>query len=1817
MTMISGLSRPRRAAALTAMLLGAASSAAIAQTAPSGVTLSDSSNVKGTVASGGLSPVIIDGRTQTSVNLLARNTIIDWNGFNIPERSRIDFNALSSLIDVAVLNRDTSGKVSNLLGQLTSDRNVSVWVLNPTGIIVGPRASLSTGSLVLTTLDVNADDFANASGTVRMSGAANSLSAISVANGARIAVEGGARGLVMVAPQIDSAGSVDANGGNVAFVAASDVTLNYTNGSPLSVTINRGTAVPGRSNFVRGTVEGNSAIFALASQATITDALLQVSGDVTTATSGPRGIVLSAGRDVAGVTLAGGAETAGTVALNVGGELRAGTGGDIAAGASGTAAFLDRVTGRNVTLGSLGTMSVTGNVAAAGALDLSGGGVTLGGSSPVTQSAGATLAVRSTGGNIVGMGALTLRSGASGADSLLLATDGGTAGDIRLGTASRLIAGDAARGTLTLRLRDAGNAVVLGDVSAGALRGAVAGGATENGLRLASAVTLGDVALRDALGVQAETVTIGQATTGAGITLVTGQGPLTAGALTAVGDVRLTSVGGAIGTGAITSGAAVSVASGGNLTAASVAGSGPVTLSSAGAMQVVGALTAAGTLTAQAGGALTLANVTSGTDVTLTSGGTARIAGAVEAGGNYQVTGSSIDLGGGVVQRAGGSIRLTASAGDISGGSGLSLVSRGAAGSSLILDAAGQIAMLGTELRGAAVPLALRAGSGRAIRLGTVDVAAIGGLSGTEATDRLVHDGAFEAGNITAGRISIALSAGDLTTGGINSPGAVAISAATGAVSTGAVTAGSVEARAGGALTMGATAATGGVTLDAASITLPSATGGTLAVRTAGTFGAASGGRAALRTTAGDLSVDAGSARLADVASAGGLTLRGEQIDAGPVSAAKGLSAEVRDALTLGDASAGTDMTLKSGGALTAGNATAGGGITLDGSSITLASATGNTLTVRTAGTLGGVGGGRAALRTIAGDLSVSAGDARLGAVVSAGALTLGGGQIDVASVRAARALTGDVRTALTLGEATAGADMMLRPGGALTVGEATAAGALTLDGPSINLGSATGGTLAVRTAGAIGGVGGGRAALRTTAGDLSVDAGSARLADVASAGILTLRGGQIDAGPVSAAKGLSAEVRDALTLGDASAGTDMALKSGGALTIGNATAAGGITLDGPSIALVSATAGTLTVRTAGALGGIGGGRAALRTTAGDLLVDAGSARLGAVASAGALALRGGQVDAGSVSAARGLTGEVLTTLTLGDTTAGTDMTLKSGGALTIGNATAAGGITLDGPSITLASASGSTLAVRTAGALGGAGGGRAALRTTAGDLSVDAGVATLGDVASAGTLTLRAAALDAGRLTAARGIGADVRGTFASGDAAAGGDLSLKSGGTLSTGTLAGGGIVLDGAGVSVGATTARGALSATSRGALSIASATATTGVTLDATGTATLGALSGGPSVTLTAADAALSGSVRATAVTFATKAPAMTALRLGDGTAAGGFRLSDAEVAQVAADTLRFDAASGALEVGTLNLGPAAGRSIEMLSTGDVRVTGPVRSTTEARSVRLGGDRSGGSAATIHLVSTSSAGGRLLLDGADVELRGDRIAAGFASGFLDTLQPGAAGQLQARALIGDPNSPLYNPLLGGLAYAPDATTTLSARSLTVRFADYALFQNTGVGGNTSGVVLGGTGAAAVIPALRATTTGNPASAVLALFGTINGLNGSGTAVAGLPALAIDTGLLPNTRINGCLAGSLAGCLTTVAIQPTLQVFDWDSQVVFGIAQDVSVPFAPIVAGNNEELLSDLPELFPATPVRAGGGPPIIALPPAPPAIQGVRP
>ncbi len=1258
-------------------------------------------------------------------------------------------------------------------------------------------------------------------------------------------------------------------------------------------------------------------------------------------------------------------------------------------------------------------------------------------------------------------------------------------------------------------------------------------------------------------------------------------GAISGGAIQSIGAIDLTGASLRVGnltssTGAITLGAASGRLITGDLTAASGINASAVGDLSAGSVAVSGG---SATLASTAGDARLASGVASG-DIVLSAAGAAVSPGAILAGGNYLVTGGTAVLGGGVTQEAGGRIAITATRGDIGAEDGLALIANsrsGVASDAMLLDSAGAIALRGSNIavrNGGA--LGLRAGSGKTVTLGDINAGLVGGIAtaadgGRSVSTLFAHDATFTAATIRAQDLGIALSAGDLAIDAVTTTRTTALSAAGGAIRVGAISADTFAVDARDALVGGTYESTGSNSVAAGSIALTkltASTGSTSAVARTGDIAidtVTAGGTATLTApgaigvrsvTANALALDAGG-----VVTGGTYAIRGTTSVVGQSIRLAALTSDTGSLVATARRDGVSIDRLAAGGAATF---TAPGTIAIGG---------------LTADTLTATAGG-----------AVSGGD-----FTTAGASLLAGQSIAVTSVTTTQgALTATATGGdLTIGRVNAGGLATLTGTGGIAV-DSLAAAALAVDAQ----GAVTGGTYVVKGAASIAGQSIGLAELTSDTGNVMANA---RRDDVS---IERLSAG--GAATITAPGTIAIGALTANTLNAAAAG---------ALTGGAFTTTGAASLTGRSIALtgVTTTQGTLTATATGgdlSIGRVNAGGLATLSGTGGIAVDALTAAALTVdarggVSGGTYAVNGAASVAGQAVTLTGLTsdaGDVTATARAGDVSitrlvAGGAATALASGAVAIGEfgAKGVGGITATGGGIRLDTATASALTLKAAGDIAGRTVAGATLASTGGDLTVTGDRAvTLAGATSAGGATIGGSDVRvSGGLGAARALLVQARSALTLGDATAGGTLSLTATNGLTTQALKAGGdtSLKAGAALATGAIDTGGALSVIGGGDVSLASSRTSGAATIDAVGIATLGQMIAGPSLTIKASDARLSGIQRASAVGFENRFGDTSALRLGDGTTADGFQLSDAEIKLVEADALTFRQGTGAVEIGTLAFDADAGRrTVDVLGTGRMTIDGVVSGAGAGRMFRFGGTSTSetDTASAIHVAATSAAGGRLLFDTADLDLRGNRIAVGLGAGFLNRLNDDATVTEVVAGLVGNANSALYNANLGGGAYDPSASTTVSAHSLTVRYGDYALFQNTGVARTNTGIVLGGTPTAPVNPALslRPTTAAN----TFAAFGTINGVGATAAALLGPNAVSLGTANVSASRINGCVVGSGAGCLTAIVIQPNLQVFSASQADLFGSVADLTVPFDPLVGGSNEELLTGLAALAP---------------------------
>ena len=1237
-----------------------------------------------------------------------------------------------------------------------------------------------------------------------------------------------------------------------------------------------------------------------------------------------------------------------------------------------------------------------------------------------------------------------------------------------------------------------------------------------------------------------------------------------------------------------------------NLSLGDLVGATGIDVRAAGGLSVASATSSGGFVSlVSAAGSTTVNDISARTNATVSAATAARVTGNVTAGGNYAVSGNTVLLGNDAdseLQRAAGAITLTSTGGAITGGTGLTLRSdsNGVGGGTLQfnLGATGSIAFANAVVQGGAdrtAPIRVTySGAGPSLVFGDVSGSRFQSFDGVTSFGNGLNlaGGAFVSDDLDFGGPLRITGAGPITTGSVNADGGATLLAGGALRVDGAVT-GDGFTGAGSLIALG-----GDVTV----------TGPIVLTSAAGLTGSALSSDGAIRISAGrigldsveagglaDLSASIGDVRIDTVQSGGALT-----VDA--AGAVRGRSV-ARASLT----STGGNVGITAGTNATLGAVSASGNAVVTANTINASSLMGIGGLVRAragAGplTLGAVTAGNLA------DLSAT--QALDVGTIDAGSADLVGRTVEVDEVT----LTGALDAIAATGDLTLGLGDVGRA--TLTAGSGTVFVTTGLDanGPVVITGirarvapiATTGGNIVLSLGtGGLAGTTSGRASL-SAGGDITgTITGGSLLADVIDAGgVIDLTAATIDATNVDAGASLTLEttVGD-LTLGTGNAGNDLSLASAGDIGFTTLDSGGAITLTaltGDVTGTSASAAGTITTQAGGlvdidSLSGSGIGTTAATI---DLATIATAGDLTLTSTAGALIL-------GSGAAGGNATLVSATDLTVtGTLSAGADATLSAGAALNAGtiDSTGIAAITATGVA-RVDTLIGAAIAAEAASVAIGSGmaDGSVVIDATAGDLSIDTGLdagttvaltATGGARIASVTTTNGGITISAGDVT---GATADARATLAAGGA--GSLLDVMADGVVRLGALTGaGGITVQGTSVDASSASASGgAISITATtGDLILSGGSAGGAITLVTPAAARVGALTAGNAATLslTAADAALDGAVSAGTVELTLAESSDNGVNLGDEPgASGGFDLSADELGRISADQLTIDARDSDVAIGALLLADAAGRSrVDVLTTGAMSLTGRFEGSGAGRTVRLGGDADTNALASqIGIASTADGGGRLIFEGANLELRGGRIVMGLRTGFLDVI---LGGNLDSGAVAGqfvsNSNSALYNSSLTGQVYAD--RTTLVANTLTVRFDDYALFQNTEIAGLNGGLVLGNAGSPAM-PALVIDARPGGNAGAFAGFGSINGITGSAASLLGPTVIQIEGSDPANTRFNGCLIGSGAGCLTATVIQPVLNVFDSSRVDVLRTADDLTLPFDPVVGTNNEALFSGL--------------------------------
>jgi filamentous hemagglutinin family protein len=1137
---------------------------------------------------GGQLTVVDTTATQTDMTVLAPVVIANWSRFNVPTGTVVNIAPDAALTQATLVNRVIGATSSDISGTINA-ADVNLWLINQNGILFGDGAAINSASFIGSTLDVSDADLfdfysgtdlaGNGSSTLRFTGSLGN--AIATASPNVSFVTDGT--MLFVSEQLNLDATFNAGTGNVAFVAASDLSVTFTPGSPLSYVINAGTTVADAMT-IGGSVSGGSIDFRMITAAGVVNALLRVDADLnaTTALATDTGIRLLAdqgGSATVTVEMDGGISSTGRIDLRTDGSLTATspmTGSGVFV-QGGTGITLDDVTATN---GSV-QFSTAGSILA-GDVASTGGGISFGASNSGSATFSSLVA---SGGNV--------------------AIAGLVPGSI---TVTGLTQGN------SVELFSAGGALNLGNVTA------TTGNVFLNAQ--GGALTAGNVGAATGVGLFGGTIAVGNVTAGSGVAQLFASGGISASSVTSLAagiDIESTS-GGAIDIGALSAALNIDLDTDGNVVI-----TGPVT---AGGNLRLGSARTPNIVVFS--GAVSAQNITVDA-ASVSAGNLTATAGSITVNSSELIA-SALRATDDVIVNATNLVSLASVTADSDGDNGGDvLIGQGTTPFNLVIS--GATTGASAFLRGNTVNVGSVTATGGDATLSAVSLTA-GAVSVTGGNANIDALGGITVGPITAnaagmvgGNASVRSNGGGaLNIGAIDADGAVALDT-TGSITTAAITAG-------GALTVGGS-------LDPSTVNFGgNVSAGSVTVDVTGAFTGQN-----VTATAGGVDIDAGSIGAGNIAATGGnidlvsgadLSVLDVTANSGTVqlSASGNLTAE--DVLASGEirfaaSNSGTASfaSLVSTGDRVFVNGAIPGTITVtgavQGTSVDLLAINGINLGDVTA--TAGVVLLQAFNGTIsAEDVSATGGNVRLIApgnitTTSITARAAGGigGAIDVDSTGGGN---------LSVGNLASDGLITLDTTGSITTGTINALGALTVGGsrePSTVTftGNASAASVTVDVTGAFSGQN-----VTATAGAVDIDAATIDARDVSATGgnVLLVAPGAISTTGITA--------RAAGGIGGA---IDVDSTAGGNLSVGNLASDGAITLD---------TSGSITTGTINSLGALTVGGTAEpnavtftgNASAASVAVDVTGAFIGqnVTATAGGVDIDAGSIGAGNIAATGG-----------------------------------------------------------------------------------------------------------------------------------------------------------------------------------------------------------------------------------------------------------------------------------------------------------------------------------------------------------------------------------------------------------------------------------------------------------------------------------------------------------------------------------------------------------------------------------------------------
>ncbi len=178
----------------------------------------------GQTVAGNASVAVVPSNT-LAITQSSQRAIIDWQSFGIAPGESVVFRQPNA--GAVTLNRILGGQPSEIQGRINA--NGQVFLVNPSGVLFGPTASVDVGGLAATTLAISNQDFL--AGRMRFSGLDDSAG---IRNSGRLTANAY---VALIAPVVANDGTIAA--GNVALAAGKQVSLDFAGDDLLKINVDQ------------------------------------------------------------------------------------------------------------------------------------------------------------------------------------------------------------------------------------------------------------------------------------------------------------------------------------------------------------------------------------------------------------------------------------------------------------------------------------------------------------------------------------------------------------------------------------------------------------------------------------------------------------------------------------------------------------------------------------------------------------------------------------------------------------------------------------------------------------------------------------------------------------------------------------------------------------------------------------------------------------------------------------------------------------------------------------------------------------------------------------------------------------------------------------------------------------------------------------------------------------------------------------------------------------------------------------------------------------------------------------------------------------------------------------------------------------------------------------------------------------------------------------------------------------------------------------------------------------------------------------------